>query len=212
MLTIAVVNLKGGTGKTTTAAFCAHVLHEVGHRVLVVDADPQRSASSWHRYADWPMPVVELATKELDRRVPGIVGDRFDAVVIDTPPSEDRADIVTSAVRAATHVLIPIAPTGHEYERTSEVRRLLDAAVRGRPDGRAPVVAVLLVKTVARAAATGVYRDLLTEDGWTVLRVPVAGLQRFAQSFGEPIQRAVATAYGDAVSELLALDVEEVSA
>jgi len=44
MIVLAVVNLNGGTGKTTTAAFVAHALHEQGRHVLVVDADPQGSA------------------------------------------------------------------------------------------------------------------------------------------------------------------------
>ena len=45
---LAVVNFKGGSGKTTTAAHLAQHLALRGHRVLAVDLDPQASLSSLH--------------------------------------------------------------------------------------------------------------------------------------------------------------------
>ncbi len=47
MRTIAIINRKGGCGKTTTAVSLAGALGESGRRTLVVDLDPQGSASSW---------------------------------------------------------------------------------------------------------------------------------------------------------------------
>ncbi|WP_157020019.1 plasmid partitioning protein RepA [Mesorhizobium xinjiangense] len=47
---IAVVNFKGGSGKTTTAAHLSQYLALTGHRVLAVDLDPQASLSSLHGF------------------------------------------------------------------------------------------------------------------------------------------------------------------
>ena len=45
--TIAISNQKGGSGKTTTAVSVAAALGEQGKRILVIDLDPQASASAW---------------------------------------------------------------------------------------------------------------------------------------------------------------------
>jgi chromosome partitioning protein len=45
--TVAVINRKGGSGKTTTTVNLAAALGERGKRVLVIDLDPQASASDW---------------------------------------------------------------------------------------------------------------------------------------------------------------------
>lgn len=47
---IAVVNFKGGSGKTTTTAHLAQHLALTGHRVLAVDLDPQASLSAVHGF------------------------------------------------------------------------------------------------------------------------------------------------------------------
>ena len=46
-LSIALANLKPGTGKTTSAVWLAHVFALSGNSVLLVDADPSGSALEW---------------------------------------------------------------------------------------------------------------------------------------------------------------------
>jgi chromosome partitioning protein len=202
LLTIVVANLKGGSTKTTTAAFISHALAEAGLSLLVVDADGENeSLLSWSEAGEWSIPVIGMPVTDLYRKLPGVVGDRYDAVVIDTPPMKERRGVVASAIRIATHVLVPMAPTGMEYARIPAIRELVDdaAALAAEP----PQLAVVLTRTVANAASTEVYRQMLTDDGVRVLGPTVGRLERFAQAFGLPITNAATTAYGDIVAELL---------
>lgn len=206
MITLAVVNLKGGSSKTTTAIYLAHAMHEQGRRVLMVDADPQQSAQRWSEYAGgFPMAVTgELAGRsDLHRRLPGVVGDRYDVVIIDTPPIEAQRGVVISALVAATDVLVPVAPTPAEVERLDRVDGELRRAAGLRISGEPPRVSVLLTRVVTGASSTAVWRAHLEEAGHHVLRSQVRRLERFAQAYGGPIERASQTEYGDAAAELL---------
>lgn len=208
MIIITVMNLKGGSTKTTSAAFLAHALHESGLRVLGVDADGENeSLLQWQALGEWPFPVIGMAVPNMHRQLPGIASNQYDAVVIDTPPMREQRDIVLSAVRLATHVVCPLAPTAMEYGRLPAVRALIGDATDLR-DGERPVFAVLFTRTVPNASSTEVYRELITEEGDHVLKPSVGRLERFAQAYGMPIENASNSAYGDAVAELLEMEAQ----
>ena len=205
-LTIVVANLKGGSTKTTTAAFVLHSLAEAGLPALGVDADGENeSLLAWSEAGEWSIPVIGMPVADLHRKLPGVVGGRYDAVVIDTPPMKERRGVVASAIRIATHVLVPMAPTGMEYARISAIRELVEEA--GALAVTPPQLAVVLTRTVSNAASTDVYRQMLTDDGVRVLRPTVGRLERDAQAFGLPITNAAATAYGDVADELISVGV-----
>ena len=202
-LTIVVANLKGGSTKTTSAAFVLHALQEAGLTAIGVDADGENeSLLRWSEAGEWTIPVIGLPVNDLHRKLLGIVGDRYSAVVVDTPPMKERLGVVASALRLATHVLVPMAPTGIEYSRLSAIREILDdtAALRTAPP---PELAVVFTRTVPNAASTEVYRQLIRDDGARVLAPTVGRLERYAQAYGLPISNAASTAYGDIVAELL---------
>ena len=152
------------------------------------------------------IPVIGMPVTDLYRKLPGVVGDRYDAVVIDTPPMKERRGVVASAIRIATHVLVPMAPTGMEYARIPAIRELVDDA--GALAADPPELAVVLTRTVSNAASTEVYRQMLTDDGVHVLGPTVGRLERFAQAFGLPITNAATTAYGDIAAELLGVTAQ----
>jgi len=202
-LTIVVANLKGGSTKTTSAAFVLHALQEASMKTIGVDADGENeSLLRWSEAGERTIPVIGLSVNDLHRKLPGIVGERYNAVVIDTPPMKERLGVVASAIRLATHVLVPMAPTAIEYGRLPAIREVVDdtAALRTGPP---PELAVVFTRTVPNAASTEVYRQVIRDDGVRVLAPTVGRLERYAQAYGLPIANAAATAYGDIVAELL---------
>ncbi|MBT2272692.1 ParA family protein [Rhodococcus qingshengii] len=211
MLVFTVTNLKGGSTKTTTAAYLLHALHEAGLNVLGVDADGENeSLLNWQTLGDWPFPVIGMPVNNLHKQLPGIANNKYDAVVIDTPPMKEQRGIVLSSMRIATHVICPLAPTTMEFSRLPAVRELLEEANDLRSDGTAdPIFAVLLTRTIPNASSTEVFREMITEAGDHVLRATVGRREQFAQAFGLPIDNAANTAYGDAVEELLEIGNED---
>lgn len=211
LLVIVMVNLKGGSGKTTSAAWILHALHESGLSVLGVDADPENeSLIGWSQLAEWDVPVIAMPVANLHRQLPGVIAPSIDVVVIDTPPMKDSRRIVKSAAKLATHIVCPMAPTGIEYDRLAAVRELVtevsdDAEIP-------PEFAVLFNRVVTNAASTGAYRDIITSDGVRVLAPTITRKELFAQSYPQPIASASTSAYGDAVNDLLTPSVDEAEA
>lgn len=203
--TIAVINLKGGSTKTTSSAFLLHALHEAGLDVLGVDADPENeSLIRWSELGEWDVPVIALPVRDLHKRLAGLAGER--AVVIDTPPMEDVKGVVASAVRAATHVVIPMSPTAVEFDRLGAVLELIGDV---EPLWQTPPnVSVLLTRVVTSAASGDVYADAIAASV-PVLKSRVRRLERFAQAFGQPVHDAANSEYGDAVTELLAVGADQ---
>jgi chromosome partitioning protein len=193
-LSVALANLKPGTGKTTSAVWLAHVFAEMGRTVLLVDADPSGSALEWSDLAamcPWlppqnafPFRIVALPSRGLHRRVPEIaLAD--DVVIIDAPQLEDHMGIARSALRYVDEIVIPCAPSPIEINRTTPVREEIAEVeeVRDRPAR----FAVLLNRCVARAHSTANARQALEGLGYDVLRTTVPRLEVYAQSFGLPI-------------------------
>ena len=196
-LTLALANLKPGTGKTTSAVWLAHVFAQAGNSVLLVDADPSGSALEWSDLAAmdprlapqeaFPFRIVALPSRELHRRLPEIA-QNDDVVIIDTPQLEDHASIARSALRYADEIVIPCAPNPIEINRTTPVREEIAevADIRDRPARSA----VLLNRCIARAHSVIDAREALQDLGYDVLPTSVPRLEVYAQSFGMPIKQS----------------------
>ncbi len=66
MKIVAIVNHKGGVGKTTTAVCLSGALVEQGKRILLIDLDPQASASKWLERDDTGRALVETLLDDGD--------------------------------------------------------------------------------------------------------------------------------------------------
>lgn len=203
MKIITVTNLKGGSAKTTSCAYLAHAYAAQGLSVLVIDADPQGSALRWSELGEWEVPTLALPVKNLHVRLSGIVPATTDVVLIDTPPLDENAGIVYSALRAADAIVVTMAPTMMEYERLTDVWAAIDEVepLRAKP----AAAAVLLNRTIANARSTETFRDLITDAGRHVLTATIPRRESYAQSFAAPVTDL--GAYADAAREIAALEV-----
>ncbi len=183
-------NLKGGSGKSTTSGLLLHAWAELGYRVLGVDADPQGTLQRWREDGEWAIQVMSLPSPRLHEESRGLRGlvsaEMFDVVVVDTPPLEQQRAIVLSAMRAASDVVVTLAPTSAEWDVLPKVWEALDEVevTRERP---APV-SVLWNRVRAGTTAARVYRDQLAEQGRYCLRAALPLAERYAQAIGAPVE------------------------
>ena len=118
MHVIAVLNQKGGAGKTTIATHLARALQIGGADVLLIDSDPQGSARDWAAVREeQPLSVVGIDRPTIERDLKNIA--RKDFVVIDGAPQ--AADLAVSAIKAANFILIPVQPSPYDIWATAEL-------------------------------------------------------------------------------------------
>lgn len=124
MSVIAIINLKGGVGKTMTAMALATAASRSGVDVEVLDCDPQASASLWADLAEeggegLPFEVgsANLATMRRLKERPGLH-------IVDCPPT---GNVVDEAMRAADLVIVPANASSADIQKTWDVVDTLEA-------------------------------------------------------------------------------------
>ena len=130
MRTIAVISQKGGAGKTTLAIHLAAVATAAGYISLVVDTDPQATASTWKTWrGDADPDVIDCAAHALlGRKLQQAADLGADLAVIDTPP---HADIMArEACRLADVVLVPCRPRAFDLDAVKTTIELARASAK----------------------------------------------------------------------------------
>jgi chromosome partitioning protein len=122
MPTIAIISQKGGAG--TLALHLAAAAHDAGRTALVVDTDPQATASQWAAWRhDSPPEVIDSPPPRLAAKIAQARGQGAEFIVIDTPPHADSA--ARAAVEIADLVLIPCRPSAFDLSAIQTTAKLV---------------------------------------------------------------------------------------
>jgi len=178
---VALLNQKGGVGKTTLALHLAGAWARQGCRVTVIDADPQGSALDWsEQRAKEGGPrlfgVLGLARDTLHREAPEIARG-VDHVVIDGPPR--IAGLMRSALLAADLVLVPAQPSPFDGWASGEMLNLIRDARIFRPE---LVARFVLNRCAARTIIARETGDALAEHDPPVLAARIGQRVAFADA------------------------------
>ena len=109
MKTLSMIAQKGGTGKTTLSIHLAVQASLAGLKVLLVDIDPQASATAWWRRRREEKPALVQSNGDALGKVLRTAADqRYDLAVVDTAPHSSHE--ATTCAHLSDQVCIPTRP------------------------------------------------------------------------------------------------------
>lgn len=106
MKVISIIAQKGGATKTTLAIHLAVEALSEGKEVMIIDLDPQASATKWKDLRESETPLVLSAqASRLEQTLEKAKGAEADLVIIDTPPHSN--DIALKSAKNSDLIIIP---------------------------------------------------------------------------------------------------------
>jgi len=189
MKIIAMLNEKGGTGKSTLATNLATALHRQGKTVVLIDADPQGTARDWRaasrENADLP-PVVAIDRPQM--LASSLKALSADIAIIDSPAKAEQ--MAAAIVRVSHAALLVIQPSGADVWASAAAVKMIQA----RRDVGGEIDAAFLVN---RASATTKLSKLIKDGDWNDY-----GIEQFTATIGNRIVFAQALTDGMSVFDL----------
>ena len=151
-LTVALLQQKGGSGKTTLAVNLAAAAHLTGRRTLVIDMDRQASAFDWSAARADGSALDGITVVKADKAIalPRFreIARGYEVVFLDGPPR--LGDVTQSAAIAADIAVMPIQPGPFDFWAVAETLKSLDHADQIREQlGRPAVVRAFVVNRAA---------------------------------------------------------------
>jgi chromosome partitioning protein len=170
---ITFANTKGGAGKTTAVLLLSTELARQGHRVTILDADPQRWISRWHETGT-PLAnlnVISYVTAATIQNVISAHREKTDYFILDLPGAS--TPLLATAVGMSDHVLIPIQGCAMDAKGGAQVLELLQY-LESKANILIPHSVVLTrVNSMVTTRALTVVKQLLAERKVRVLDTPI---------------------------------------
>ncbi len=201
---VAVVNLKGGVGKSTLAVSIACQMQDDEGSAVLVDADAQGSAAAWAAHGALPVRVDARAVDDassIAAWVAWVRGLQEEWVILDCPPHFGA--VTGAAIGMASLVVVPVGASGLDIAATRPTLALL-AAARERRKDRGPAAMLVPSRVDARTAAGREIAQALAQLGEPVGPVVHARVAH-ADAFSAGMWIGRYATYSDAHNEIIAL-------
>lgn len=201
---IAVLNQKGGVGKTTISCnlACALAQDHPGE-VLLVDQDPQGSSLDWNEVNGGSLiPVLGMSRETLPVDLKA-VSDNYQYIVIDGAPAADK--LAAAALKVADLVILPVTPSAYDVWATADLVDLIKT--RQEVAGGMPESAFIISRAIKHSLIGEEVSAALSEYGLPILSSRTSNLLSYPTAAGRG-HSVLMERYSQAKEEIMAIKNE----